>query len=46
MFVDTHLEEPLRGAEEFDIEAIADGIFKLLFDGIVASSVEHVVDEK
>jgi hypothetical protein len=40
MFVDTHLEEPLRGAEEFDIEAIADRIFKLLFDpacGLVES---------
>ncbi len=46
VLVDAHLEEPVRRSEEFDIEAVVDGIFKLFFDGIVASSVEHVVDEK
>jgi len=46
VLVDTHLEKPLGGSKEFDIKAIVHGIFKLLFDGIVATNVEHVVDEK
>ncbi len=44
--VDTHLEKPLGGSKEFDIKAIVHGIFKLLFDGILATDVEHVVNEK
>jgi hypothetical protein len=36
----------LGGSEEFDIKAIVDGIFKLLFNGIVATNIEHIVDEK
>ena len=46
VLVDTHLKKPLGGSKEFDIKAIVHGIFKLLFDGIVATNVEHVVDEK
>jgi hypothetical protein len=46
VLVDTHLEKPLGGSMEFDIKAIVHGIFKLLFDGIIATNVEHVVDEK
>jgi hypothetical protein len=46
VLVDTHLEKPLGGSKRFDIKAIVHGIFKLLFDGIVATNVEHVVDEK
>ncbi len=44
--VDTHLEKPLGGSKQFDIKAIVLGIFKLLFYGIVATDVEHVVDKK
>ena len=46
VLVDSHLEEPLSRTEEFYIEAIVDRIFKLFFDGIVASNVEHVVDKE
>ncbi len=46
VLVDMHLEKPLGGSKEFDIKAIVHGIFKLLFDGIVATNVEHVVDKK
>ncbi len=46
VLVDTHLKKPLGGSKEFDIKAIVHGIFKLLFDGIVATNVEYVVDEK
>jgi hypothetical protein len=46
VLVDTHLEKPLGGSKEFDNKAIVHGIFKLLFDGIVATNVEHVVDKK
>ncbi len=46
VLVDTHLEKPLGRSKELDIKAIVHGIFKLLFDGIVASDVEHVVDKK
>ena len=46
VLVDTHLEKPLGGSKEFEIKAIVHGIFKLLFDGMVASNVEHVVDKK
>jgi hypothetical protein len=46
VLVDTHLEKPLGGSKEFDIKAIVHGIFKLLFNGIVATDVEHVVDKK
>jgi hypothetical protein len=45
VLVDAHLEKPLGGSKEFDIKAIVHGIFKLLFDGIVATDVEHVVDK-
>jgi hypothetical protein len=45
VLVDTHLEKPLGGSKEFDIKAIVYGIFILLFDGIVATDVEHVVDK-
>ncbi len=44
--MDTHFEKPLGGYKEFDINAIVHGIFKLLFGGIVATDVEHVVDKK
>ena len=40
------MKKPLGGSKEFDIKAIVYGIFKLLFDGMVATNVEHVVDEK
>ncbi len=46
VLVDSHLEKPLGGSEELDIKAIVHGIFKLLFDGIVATDIEHIVDEK
>ncbi len=46
VLVDAHLDKPLGGSKEFDIKAIVLGIFKLLFDGIVATDVEHVVDKK
>ena len=46
VLVDAHLEKPLGWSEEFDIKAIVDGIFKLLFDGIVATNIEHIVDKK
>ncbi len=46
VLADTHLEKRLGGSKEFDIKAIVHVIFKLLFDGIVATDVEHVVDEK
>ena len=46
VLVDTHLEKPLGGSKQFDIKAIVLGIFKLLFYGIVATDVEHVVDKK
>jgi hypothetical protein len=41
-----HLEKPLGRSKEFDIKAIVHGIFKLLFDGIVATDVDYVVDKK
>ena len=46
VLVDTHLKNPLGGSKKFDIKAIVHGIFKLFFDGIVATNVEHVVDEE
>jgi hypothetical protein len=46
VLVDTHLEKPLGGSKEFDIKAIVHGIFKLLFDGIVATNIEHILDKK
>ncbi len=33
-------------SEEFDIKAIADRFFKLFFDRVVASNVEHVVNKE
>jgi hypothetical protein len=45
VLVDMHLEKPLGGSKEFDIKAIVHGIFKLLFDGILATNVEHVVNK-
>jgi hypothetical protein len=44
--VDTHLEKPLGRSKEFDIKVIVHRIFKLLFDGIVATDVEHVIKKK
>ncbi len=35
----------LDRSKEFDVKAIVPGIFKLLFDGIIATNVEHVVDK-
>jgi hypothetical protein len=46
VLVDTHLETPLGGSEEFDMEAIVHRIFKLLFDGIVATNIEYIVNKK
>ncbi len=44
--MDMRLEKPLGGSKEFDIKAIVHGIFKLLFDGIVATNIEHVINKK
>ena len=44
--VDAHLQEPLCRTKEFHVEAVADGIFKRFFDGIIASNIKHVIDEK
>ncbi len=41
--MDTHLEKPLGGSKEFDIKGIVHRILKLLFDGIVATNIEHIV---
>jgi hypothetical protein len=46
VLVDMHLEKLLDRSKEFDIKAIVPGIFKLLFDGIIATDVEHVVHKK
>ena len=46
MLVNSHLEEPLCWSKEFDIEPVANGVFKFFFDGVVTSCVEHVVDEE
>ena len=46
VLVDTHLQEPLSRSKKLDIKAIADGFFKFLFNGVIASSVEHVIDKE
>jgi hypothetical protein len=46
VLADAHLEKPLGRSKEFDIKAIVHGIFKLLFDGIIATKVERIVDQK
>jgi hypothetical protein len=46
VLADAHLEKPLGRSKEFDIKAIVHGIFKLLFDGIIATKIEHIVDQK
>ena len=46
VLMDTHLQEPLSRSKELDVEAIADGFFKFFFDGVIAASVEHVVDKE
>jgi hypothetical protein len=45
VLVDKDLEKPLGRSKEFDIKAIVHGIFKLLFDGIVATDVEHIIEK-
>ena len=46
MLMNSHLEKPLCGTKEFDVEAVCDRIFKFFFDGIVAANIEHVIDKK
>ena len=46
VLMDTHLQEPLSRSKELDVKAIADGFFEFFFDGVIAASVEHVVDKE
>jgi hypothetical protein len=46
VLVDSHLEKPLGRSKEFDVKTIVHGIFKLLFDVIVAANIEQIVDKK
>ncbi len=46
VLVDTHLEKPLGRSKEFDIKAIVHRIFKLIFDGIIATNVEYIVNKE
>jgi hypothetical protein len=45
VLVNAHLEKPLGASEKFDIKAIVPGIFKLLFDAIVATDVEQIIEK-
>ena len=46
VLMDTHLQEPLSRSKELDVKAIADGFFEFFFDGVIAASVEHVVNKE
>ena len=46
MLVNAHLQEPLCRTKKFDVKAVFDGIFKLFFNGIIAASIQHIVNKE